>query len=357
MLAITCIAILAVDFRIFPRRFAKVETWGTSLMDVGVGSFVFSAGVVAARPILKEQLEGKTTSLGTRLYRSIRHSLPLLLLGFIRLYSVKGLDYAEHVTEYGVHWNFFFTLGFLPPFLALFQSALTLVPSYAALAILLGTAYQIALEMTRLKAFILIAPRTNLFSQNREGIFSFIGYLAIFLAGQATGLYIMPRSLTSSSTGIKARKRLLLTLGAWSAIWTTLFMFTTAFKYGLNLSVSRRIANLPYFLWIAAFNTTQITFFCLVETVFFPAAYRSNDMGKEAEEEIYKQSTSRVLEAFNRNGLAVFLVANLLTGAVNLSVKTLHTGSLEAMGILLGYAAVLTGLALGLDVYDISIKL
>lgn len=348
MLVITSIAILAVDFRIFPRRFAKVENWGTSLMDVGVGSFVFSAGVVAARPILKEKLAGKSTPLSTRLYRSIRHSLPLLVLGFIRLYSVKGLDYAEHVTEYGVHWNFFFTLGFLPPFLALFQSAFEFVPSYAGLAILLGVAYQAALEFTSLKAYILTTPRTNLFSENREGIFSFFGYLAVFLAGQSTGMIVIPRT---------KRKNLLLTLAAWSGVWILLFSFSTSYKYGLSLSVSRRLANLPYFLWIAAFNSTQILAFCAIETLFFPALSKASSTSQKEEDEVYKASTSRVLEAYNRNGLFIFLVANLMTGAVNLTVPTLHVSELEAMGILLVHAIVVTGLAVGLDLYDISIKL
>jgi phosphatidylinositol glycan class W len=357
MMVITCLAILAVDFRIFPRRFAKVESWGTSLMDVGVGSFVFSAGVVAARPILKEKLAKKSTSLGTRLYQSIRHSVPLLVLGLIRLYSVKGLDYAEHVSEYGVHWNFFFTLGFLPPFLAIFQSLFELIPSYAALSILLGVAYQLVLEFTNLKAYVLTAPRVDLLSQNKEGIFSFFGYLAIFLAGQSTGMFVLPRRISEGHNPQQQRNRLLFTLGAWSSVWVLLFLFTTNYKYGLNLAVSRRIANLPYFLWIAAFNTCQLTAFCVIETIFFPHVYKSLVPTKKEEEEFYKNATSRVLEAFNRNGLAIFLVANLLTGLVNLTVDTLNIGDVMAMGILITYAAALTGLAVGLDAYNISIKM
>ena len=69
------------------------------------------------------------------------------------------------------------------------------------------------------------------------------------------------------------------------------------------------------------------------------------------------RATPRVLQAFNRNGLAIFLVANLATGLINLTVDTLHMGQFEAIGILLTYAALITSLAVGLDYWDISIKL
>lgn len=361
MMVITCVAILAVDFRIFPRRFAKVENWGTSLMDMGVGSFVFAAGTVSARSILKGQITGKSPSLIGRLRDSIRHSLPLLVLGILRLYSVKGVDYAEHVTEYGVHWNFFFTLGFLPPVVAVCHALFSMVPSYALLALLIGIAYESALDFTGLTSFIIAGPRDSILSQNREGIFSFSGYLSIFLAGLAMGMDILPREQKAVETNpgyhaklSKFRRTVTGKLATWSLVWIALFTFSTSY-HGLNLRVSRRLANLPYFLWVAAFNCCQLTICSLIETISFPDIYKSDD--PEVERKRCKTSTSPLLFAFNRNGLAVFLLANLLTGAVNLILPTLSMGRLETMAVLLGYVSILSATALALDSWDISVKL
>ncbi|KAI5298893.1 hypothetical protein KEM56_003687, partial [Ascosphaera pollenicola] len=247
MLIITCLAILAVDFRIFPRRFAKVETWGTSLMDLGVGSFVFSAGLVSARQVLRDRdAASSRRSLPHRLAVAIRHSAPLFVLGLVRLYSVKGLDYAEHVTEYGVHWNFFFTLALLAPCVEVFHAATAVLPSYEALALIVAVAYQVVLESTSLKEFILISPRGgSLLSKNREGVFSFIGYFAIFLAGRATGMQAIPHDFSRDAGS--ARKSLIARLAAWSGIWAVLFFFNSyaAFGYGAAIPVSRRLANMP----------------------------------------------------------------------------------------------------------------
>ena len=67
-------------------------------------------------------------------------------------------------------------------------------------------------------------------------------------------------------------------------------------------------------------------------------------------------ATSGVLKAFNTNGLAIFLLANLLTGLVNLTMNTLSVGKEGAMGVLVAYAGLLTGIAVTLDAWGIAIK-
>jgi phosphatidylinositol glycan class W len=141
---------------------------------------------------------------------------------------------------------------------------------------------------------------------------------------------------------------LLYRLAARSAIWIVLYVLSTHY-FGLNLSVSRRLANLPYVVWVVAFNNTQMLLFCAIETLCFPSArYRHATVD---------ETSSRIMRAFNSNGLVVFLVANLLTGLANLSIDTLGMGDLGAMGLLGLYAALVATFALGLQRFDIRVRL
>nr|POE59287.1 gpi-anchored wall transfer protein 1 [Quercus suber] len=396
MMIITCSSILAVDFLVFPRRFAKTESFGTSLMDLGVGSFVFGAGLVAARQQLKEEITGRPSFIN-RMTRALRTSLPLVLLGLARLYSVKELEYAEHVSEYGVHWNFFFTLGLLPPVMALIQPVLRLIPSYGGVAFFIAICWEIALYMVPgLKVYIILSERKpgDWMSQNREGVFSFIGYFAIFIAGMGIGLKVMPRdppeeekrgnipvkdtldedaewlasvlghqpdetpkpAPTTTPQPFKPElpKTTIAFLAKWTGLWF-LFSVWAMWRYGPRLFVSRRMANLAYIVWVCAFNTAQLLLFCGIEKVMFPSLYKAKT--KQVERERLDFATSRVVRAFNRNGLALFLLANLLTGLINMTLPTIHMGDVESMAVLGLYIGTIAGVGVALDHFDISVKL
>ena len=118
LMLLTCFSILAVDFDIFSRDLAKTEDFGNSLMDLGVGSFVFSAGIVGARPFLSQDdnKRHRRISVFTHALRGLKTAFPLLALGMVRFVMVESVDYQKHVSEYGVHWNFYLTLGLLPVF-------------------------------------------------------------------------------------------------------------------------------------------------------------------------------------------------------------------------------------------------
>ena len=104
----TAVSILAVDFVIYPRRFAKTETYGTGLMDVGVGSFIIANALVCQDA---RKTTGSNLSFMKAVRKELRAVLVLIALGFVRFAAVKSTDYQEHVSEYGVHWNFFLTLA------------------------------------------------------------------------------------------------------------------------------------------------------------------------------------------------------------------------------------------------------
>lgn len=342
MLILTNLAILAVDFRVFPRRFAKVETWGTSLMDLGVGAFVFSMGLVSSRSLIKSK--GSKNAYFKHLKRATGKSVPLLVLGLGRLVLVKFLNYQEHVTEYGVHWNFFITLGLIPVILAVIDPILQVLPR-ALVAFTITGCYEYILHSTNLLNFILDPGNRMelIIAMNKEGIWSFWGYISIFLFGQSFGQFVM--------TGYPTRNNLvyasnvpssgLLLVSATQGLAISSIFYGAILFYVENLlhfsQISRQLANFPYVIWIVSFSSFVLLGYSLLS-------------------ELGLRYTSRIIEATNNNGLLAFLLGNVCTGLVNMSINTLECTDMQAFLVLVAYISGLSAILLFLDHQKIYIK-
>ncbi|GAA5872404.1 hypothetical protein JCM1840_006053 [Sporobolomyces johnsonii] len=329
MMVMTVICILAVDFPVFPREFAKAETWGTSLMDLGVGSFVFSLGLVSALPLLRRNDQRPYFA---AVWSSAKKSVGVIALGLIRVVMVKGVDYPEHVTEYGVHWNFFFTMALLPVFGSALERLATTLDMHWVGLIVTGV-HQLVLSTTSLQLWTLEAPRTSIISQNKEGLVSLPGYLAIYLFGIASGLYVLPpdpyffaaqHRVPPADAPPEVKRKI---EEKRQRVWKN--------KPGkLANLLGSYAANLPYVLWIVAFNTSFLFLYLLIHI-----ATASSKSGPGA------PAAPAVFEAINRNGLVVFLAANLLTGLVNVSIESMYASDTLAMAVLIAYCAAVVAVA------------
>ena len=65
-------------------------------MDLGVGSFVFSLGLVGALPVLRGQ---KKVGFLKSIWAEIKRSAGVLALGLVRVVMVKGVDYPVRVVS------------------------------------------------------------------------------------------------------------------------------------------------------------------------------------------------------------------------------------------------------------------
>ena len=59
---------------------------------------------------------------------------------------------------------------------------------------------------------------------------------------------------------------------------------------------------------------------------------------------------SILLKNINQKGLDLFLLANVLTGVINLNVNTIDTSNMMALGIILIYILIVTGFAYFLSI-------
>ncbi|PAN49429.1 hypothetical protein PAHAL_9G448600 [Panicum hallii] len=312
---VTCLCILAVDFKIFPRRYAKAETYGSGIMDLGVGSFVVANALVSrqARNITSMSFRAALSSVS-----------PLVFLGFARIISTSGVDYQVHVGEYGVHWNFFFTLAAV----SILTSIVRIHPKHCGLVgLLILAGYQIWLS-SGLNEYLISDKRSaDIISQNKEGVYSILdaginaGYWGMFLIGVSLGYYLF---VDTSSKGKSRNTQVVKVWVLAAAFWILAIILDRYIE-----RVSRRMCNFAYVMLVFGQNFQVLSILTLADFI----SYEKN----------------LILEdAFNQNMLGSFLLANILTGLVNLSVDTLSASSLTAFMILSVYTFTLcmvTGLA------------
>ena len=243
MLLVTSICILAVDFVIYPRRFAKTEEVGFGLMDIGVGSFVFSAGTVSPTSTKKT-------------WRNIIKSLPLFILGIGKYAMTKTIDYHSHVSEYGVHWNFFITLGLI----SLFGGTLTSICNRKLtfiLAVAFGIGYELLLNKYSLYSWVFNLSesrrlKSGLVIANIEGVLSLPGYLSLYLVGNSV------KDLINKVNSSNWKRMALSVITLWS-------LFIVLINEDYLTLPSRRLCNLTYVIWMAAYNLSLISLFSGVE--------------------------------------------------------------------------------------------
>lgn len=309
----TVFCILAVDFNVFPRRFAKTERFGHGVMDIGVGCFVCSNALLFKIP--------KVHNIAKHSLKVFKQVLPLIVIGVGRTFFVAKSDYHHYVFEYGVHWNFFMTLAFLK-IINLIILPFISTCCLAGFATVLVVIYEIALNGGLADWIMSDAPRDTLFAANREGILSLIGYEAIFLYSLSMkwhlSVFIKKNHLINS----------MLLLVVTACLTIALFLLTSVISYFWG--VSRRLANAGYVYWTLSISSYLLFMSITIENFITVLLQKTGQLNAY-------NGVSLIIDSINDNLLFFFLFANVTTGVINMCVYTLTMNTINSIIILSVY--------------------
>jgi phosphatidylinositol glycan class W len=322
LMLLTCVAILGVDFPAFPRRFAKAETYGTGLMDAGVGGIVAASGLAAGARAPRSRAADAGAA-----RREAARVAALVALGAGRALATAAAGYQVHVGEYGAAWNFFLTLAALRAAAAALPRRLAAsAAGLAALGAAVLGAHQYALSRLGAAAYVNAAERGPGFvGANKEGVLSLPGYLSLHLLAAAAGAALLrPAPVAAKAKAARGWRPVLRVAAGAAAAWA-------AFAAAARVEpVSRRSCNAAYVAWTLALALQGVALAAAAAALARPAP------------------PPRAHAALNAAMLPAFLAANVLTGAVNLGVDTLAAPAWAARAGVAAYAAAVGGAALAL---------
>ncbi|KAI4466481.1 phosphatidylinositol-glycan biosynthesis class w protein [Holotrichia oblita] len=321
---LTVIAILAVDFKIFPKQFKKQLKYGYSLMDVGVGLFVYANAIVAP------EIRTRDNSLK----KSFIDTVPLIILGIGRYVATTLTDYNVSITEYGKHWNFFITLAFTRIIASIILIYLPIKFS-AIYGILMLVFHEVILQNGLAEYVMGSSHRNNFFSANREGIVSTLGFVGLYFLSISVGIWMNLKERGMNSLLVK-----------FTII--CVILLPTTFTLEHHFGVSRRLANSAYCVWILFLGVFVTALFYVTE-IFQRFLYERCGFANHI-------TVPFLLDAINYNGLIYFLLANILTGFVNMSCDTMFVEPTTSLFILIAYVCVTSIVVSFMYVHKINLK-
>ncbi|KAL5104965.1 GPI-anchored wall transfer protein 1 [Taenia crassiceps] len=341
VLVYTCICIYAVDLPVFPRRFAKTEMTGVSLMDTGVGLIAIIVGL--SNVTFLDACRRRPLPCFALLKIVTKAILPCFAVGFLRTVVVKALGYPEHVTEYGVHWNFFFTLacirlgGFIVAYTLSRMSDFDAMNAHFALCVLLACFQQWGVlgwvqRHHFLRSFLLATTESvsdrsvdgfaALMRVNAEGLVSLPGYLCLFIYGTAIALLLrLHLDLPASQSVDKLKVLCVQGKETWrgdskkvaiAVLFIGALAFLVVVAYGES-SVSRRLVNLPYIALQICLLSPSMAFFI----------YCVLGSHERKREKPMRKDVIPLITVVSDNAMLYFILSNLITGILNLLFDTL----------------------------------
>ncbi len=312
---IVTVVLLVVDCSKFPKTYFKSGTYGASLMDAGVGCVVASMGFTSGNRYIrnKENVSG---------VKALSQSLLLLALGVVRLIVTRLFHVGVDPTEYGLHWNFFMTLSFLPFTIYAINRMSKSIVTVGFIGVILTVLYQALIQVYSLAPWIMTLPKQPsklpvfhvinqhgklslkmcfsyptvaksvpkswydgfnfVMNANRSGAISVVGFIAIALISVSLGaIYTKP--------GVHP--------AVYQILASVLFIEAFISLSCLGIDPSRRQANAPYVCAVLFLFTLNSTLFSLISLVM--------------------STTPLLFEIVSAHQLFVFLVVNVVVGLCN----------------------------------------
>ncbi|KAH8281954.1 hypothetical protein KR054_004231 [Drosophila jambulina] len=316
----TCAAILAVDFDSFPPGYRKSRAFGASEMDMGIGLFVITMGMVSHRAKGLADLR--------KLPRSVA---PLLVLGLARTIVITAIGYHQDVAEYGKHLNAFFILGFTKLMGSFYSLLAKSDEQLLVLALALLFLHELVLQLGLSHFVMSKANRNDFLSANREGLSSLHGCIALYLLSIYLAKWYTSQDHLSYQQLTRKLKKILV-----AAVFCWLLAFISAFSTG----VARVTFSFGYVIWMFAICLSLI----LIYAFFFELKQVANlNLIGDGDKTAVSQSLPTFVQSLNMNGLTHFMVSNFLTGLVNLALNPKKRDDAESVAILSAYMFLCAG--------------